>query len=311
VAPPQADPAERPEPTSGQFRAAAAGPPAPPAPDFRGQPDAPPDAGDPDRYRALRELGFPEQSGYPGPDPGDFGRAAGPPGGFHPPQPDQFPPPGRFSPPGQRAGDVQPGAFQPGAGPDDLGHIGEPGRYPGPPGGPYGAAAPPGQAYGRPAGPHGVPGGFADPDEAGGPPPAGPPTAVGGWQPPEQGRFETFRPEASAAPDAKDEAEPTPQVRNGRVLAAVITGAVLLLVLPFAVIWGFMAAWGNDPGFDVGSCVKQSGTRAEAADCGDVGAFEVVSKVANESECPDPNQPAAILPDNEGRDRVLCLKPAK
>jgi hypothetical protein len=98
-------------------------------------------------------------------------------------------------------------------------------------------------------------------------------------------------------------------MRNGRVLLAVLTGAALLLVLPFLIVWAVTRSSG-DSSFEVGSCVKQSGTAAVAANCGDVGAFKVVSKVADKSDCPDPNQPAAILPDNEGKERVLCLGPA-
>jgi hypothetical protein len=107
-------------------------------------------------------------------------------------------------------------------------------------------------------------------------------------------------------------ADPQPQVRNGRVLLAVVAAAILLLALPFGILVGIGAMRGSSGGdFEVGSCVKRSGAQAEVTDCGDSGAFEVVSKVGNESQCPDKNQPHAVLPDSEGNERVLCLRPAK
>jgi hypothetical protein len=127
----------------------------------------------------------------------------------------------------------------------------------------------------------------------------------GAWQPAEHGRFDSFRPEEKAA---EPEPEPTPQVRNGRVLLAVLAAAALLLIVPFAIVWALTRSSGESS-FEVGSCVKESGSAAVSADCSEVGAYEVVSKVADAAECPDRNQPNAILPDNKGKDRVLCLKP--
>jgi hypothetical protein len=173
----------------------------------------------------------------------------------------------------------------------------------------YGTAAPPHaqeHASGRPGWPHGGPGGPGGPPEhAGfgdlGAPPRGPQD----WQRPDESRLE-----ARAEPDAP--ADPPPQVRNGRVLLAVVAAAVLLLALPFGIIWGVAAMRGASGGdFEVGSCVKRSGAQAEVTDCGDSGAFEVVSKVGNESQCQDKNQPHAVLPDSAGNERVLCLRPAK
>ena len=64
-------------------------------------------------------------------------------------------------------------------------------------------------------------------------------------------------------------------------------------------------------GFDpaVGSCVKQSGETAVPADCGEQGAFSVVSKVDNKDKCADLTQPTVSV-ENGGTTRVLCLKPA-
>jgi hypothetical protein len=258
------------------------------------QPGQHPGPGDQDRYRALREsYGPPENQGRPGPHQGDFG----PPGAYPRPderaRPDQFRQPGAFAEPGGRPEESSgPGEYAPHGGrPEPYAHS------------PYGVGAPPGdRAYDQPPGTYGPgQGGFDGPDAA----PGGP----GGWQQGDQGRFDSYRPEEQTGSEA--EPEPTPHVRNGRVLAAVIGAALLLLVLPLGISWGiWLASSSGNPSFDVGSCVKQSGTKADAVDCAEAGAFQIVSKVANESECPDRNQPAAILPDGEGREKVLCLKPA-
>lgn len=136
----------------------------------------------------------------------------------------------------------------------------------------------------------------------------GGPAQPGGWPGTEPGRFESFRPDDK--PPAEDLPEPTPQIRNGRVLLAVLAGAALLLIVPFAIVWALTKPGGGDSGFEVGSCVKQSGSNAVTAQCSDEGAFEVVSKVAKESDCPDPKQPAVVQQEQEGTNRVLCLKPA-
>lgn len=55
--------------------------------------------------------------------------------------------------------------------------------------------------------------------------------------------------------------------------------------------------------------MKQSGTSAVAADCGEPGAFSVVSKVDNKDKCADLAQPSVSV-ESGGTTRVLCLKPA-
>ncbi|MBC9004777.1 LppU/SCO3897 family protein, partial [Micromonospora aurantiaca (nom. illeg.)] len=125
---------------------------------------------------------------------------------------------------------------------------------------------------------------------------------------PEQGRFDAFKPDAA---EAQTEAPP-PKVRNGRVLAAVLIAAVLILAVPLGLLT-LLGKVGDDKsaGFDpaVGSCVKQSGTSAVAADCGEPGAFSVVSKVDNKDKCADLAQPSVSV-ESGGTTRVLCLKPA-
>jgi len=114
-------------------------------------------------------------------------------------------------------------------------------------------------------------------------------------------------PAAAAAPPAGEE-QPTPQVRNGRVLLAVLCAAVLLLVVPLGIVW--LATRSSDVSFEVGSCVRQSGSGAVAADCDDANAYVVVSKVDNQEKCTNPpNQPYVVI-DDGGKDNVLCLRPA-
>ncbi|MFD6567614.1 hypothetical protein [Micromonospora profundi] len=125
----------------------------------------------------------------------------------------------------------------------------------------------------------------------------------------DQGRFDAFKPDAEE-PKAEP---PTPKVRNGRVLAAVLVAAVLILAVPLGLLMLLGKFGGNDnaPAFDpaVGTCVKQAGQAASAVDCGEAGAFTIVSKVDSKDKCADPAQPHVVLP-GDGANRVLCLKPA-
>ncbi|MET8906129.1 hypothetical protein [Micromonospora sp. NPDC004551] len=201
-----------------------------------------------------------------------------------------------------------PAAHQDPFGPPNGQHdpFGGPGNGPGDP---FGAPAGGRASVGVPgSGPMGEPGGFPPafpppPQQA---PPAWPQAGPGGD--PDQGRFEAFKPEAEPKTEA-----PTPKVRNGRVLAAVLIAAVLILAVPLGLLTLLGKIGGDDKpaGFDpaVGSCVKQSGTSAVAADCGEQGAFTVVSKVDSKDKCADPAQPQVVLP-GDGTNRVLCLKPA-
>lgn len=139
---------------------------------------------------------------------------------------------------------------------------------------------------------------------------AGPATAI--WSAPddeEQKRFNAFRSEGDEKPAEETSAsEPTPQVRNGRVFLAVLTVAVLLLVVPLGIVW-LVTQPGNTFNPKVGDCVKQSGNQALAADCSEPGAYTIVSRVDNKDKCPDPNQPHVMMPGG-GAEKVLCLKAA-
>ncbi|MEU4333160.1 hypothetical protein AB0F59_00880 [Micromonospora lupini] len=125
----------------------------------------------------------------------------------------------------------------------------------------------------------------------------------------DQGRFDAFKPDAE---EPKAEL-PVPKVRNGRVLAAVLIAAVLILAVPLGLLMllGKFGGGDDSPAFDpaVGTCVKQVGQGASAVDCGEAGAFTIVSKVDAKDKCADPVQPHVVLP-GEGTNRVLCLKPA-
>ncbi|MEU6025025.1 hypothetical protein [Micromonospora sp. NPDC047134] len=196
----------------------------------------------------------------------------------------------------------------------------------GPSGDPFGA--PPGDPFGGPSGgaardPFGGPndrpgvtyGSPARPDSGGNHTTAFPsgPQANAPWSPdapaaePEQGRFDAFKPVAEPAADA-----PPPKVRNGRVLAAVLVAAVLILAIPLGLLLLLGKFGGSDDNaFDpaVGSCVKRSGETAIEAVCGEPETFSVVSKVDSKDKCPDPALPYVELRGNV-ENPVLCLKNA-
>ncbi|MEH1164773.1 hypothetical protein V6V47_05235 [Micromonospora sp. CPCC 205539] len=180
-------------------------------------------------------------------------------------------------------------------------------------GGPGSPSAGAGTVHGAPS--FGGPGFGGEPASGGGFPPAFPPApqqpAPSWGQEPgdsDEDRFAAFK------PDAEPKVEPpTPKVRNGRVLAAVLVAAVLILAVPLGllILLGKVGDKDEAPSFDpaVGTCVKQSGQGASAADCGEADAFTVVSKVDAKDKCADVTQPHVVLP-GDGTNRVLCLKPA-
>lgn len=59
----------------------------------------------------------------------------------------------------------------------------------------------------------------------------------------------------------------------------------------------------NPPTYDVGSCVQESGGKADPVSCSDPDAYQILSKQHDRSQCSDPNQPYATLNGS-----VLCLK---
>lgn len=225
--------------------------------------------------------GYPEQAGF----------AAGPPAGFAPPQgaPTEYgqpAPPDYGQPPRPEYGQpIQP----------EYGQAGQP-------------AYPPHQPFGQPGGQPGSQAGaqaglqqYYGPN---GPPPGGPEVFPANPAD-DQAKFDTFKPDAPA------ESPPAAKERNGRVLAMVIAAAVLILAVPLGTVWLFTRG-GSDNAFNpaVGSCVRQSGNGAVAADCGDANAFTVVSKVDTKAQCEDQRQPHIVIAGSNGKDQVLCLRPA-
>jgi hypothetical protein len=163
-------------------------------------------------------------------------------------------------------------------------------------------------------GPGAGPAPYGEPGQGGFPPayqaPGQQPGPSWGQEPAQdQDRFNAFKPDAAEEP--KTEA-PTPKVRNGRVLAAVLVAAVLILAVPLGLLMLLgKVGGGSETPFDpaVGSCVKQAGDSAAAATCGEAGTFSVVSKVDAKEKCADPAQPYVVL-KGDVPNKVLCLKPS-
>ena len=166
--------------------------------------------------------------------------------------------------------------------------------------------------YGEHPAPYGEHNAFAPAVPTSGPPgrPGSPAPAGLQWGPePEsdQGRFDAFKPD-----EAPKVEPPAPKVRNGRVLLAVLVAAVLLLGVPLGALWliGKSGDSADPSSFnpEVGACVKQSGDKPVMADCGDEGAFQVVSKVPDKAQCTDVTQPHIVAPLGDGKEQVLCLQ---
>jgi collagen type III alpha len=166
------------------------------------------------------------------------------------------------------------------------------------------AAPPAGQPYPQAVSPAGHPATLPGyPAGAPGQPQVQPSPAAPGAAYPrdDQSRFDAFRSEP-------DQSALTPQVRSGRVLVAVIAAAVLLLVVPLGIVW--LVTRPAPPTFEVGECVRQSGTAAVEASCADGGAYRIVAKTDSADRCEDIRQPYAVLPARGGKEQVLCLQPA-
>jgi hypothetical protein len=121
----------------------------------------------------------------------------------------------------------------------------------------------------------------------------------------DQGRFDAFKAEATAATPEKAE---TPSVRMMPVLLSVVLAAVLVVGLAMGLVW-LIAPSHSGIDVKVGDCVKRDGDKAVTATCGDPGAFQVLSTVDTKEQCPDPGQPYVLNPTSDGRTQVLCLKP--
>lgn len=139
-------------------------------------------------------------------------------------------------------------------------------------------------------------------------PPPVPPSAqpVTPPSPAEQERFNAFQPEAAPSADTESE-NPPPQVRNGRVLLAVLTAAVLILAIPLGLLW-LLGMIDRQPDFNpaIGACVKQADDSAVETSCDDPDAYRIVAKVDDEAECGNPH----ISLTSGGKQQFLCLQPA-
>jgi len=76
---------------------------------------------------------------------------------------------------------------------------------------------------------------------------------------------------------------------------------IALLVVLLAI--GALYYTSRPNSYDVGSCVTEAGGKATQVSCSTNGAYQIVSRVSDHSQCPDPNEPYAKL-----NGAVLCLK---
>jgi hypothetical protein len=112
------------------------------------------------------------------------------------------------------------------------------------------------------------------------------------------------------APPAGQPGEAAPRKGRRGLIIGVVAGCVLLL-LALAATGITIALNRTATSFSVDSCVKRKGEDAVKASCDDSAAYKVVSKVDKKESCPDQNQPFVIVTGSDGKDQVLCLRPAK
>ena len=133
------------------------------------------------------------------------------------------------------------------------------------------------------------------------------------------------QPDAGAAPDASrppgaagpaptdgsaagtaEELDPKAGPPVGLIVGAVIAGAAVLVLaalgMPF--LLSKLRPPAQGPTYAVGDCVVQDGDNAVIADCTEPQAYEIVSRVATATDCPDPTLPTVAA----GED-VFCLEP--
>jgi hypothetical protein len=130
------------------------------------------------------------------------------------------------------------------------------------------------------------------------PPISGPPAGLGQQGNPNQ------QAGSIPAPQFTDEAAAATEGGHSRLrVIGYISIAVLVVVL--GVLALSYTASPTPPAYKVGSCVQESGGKAEEIACSESGAYQIVSKVSDHTKCPDPAQPYATV----SGDSVLCLKP--
>ncbi|GAA5177052.1 hypothetical protein GCM10023322_00740 [Rugosimonospora acidiphila] len=197
--------------------------------------------------------------------------------------------------------------------PTQYGGSAQSGARDGAPSGTYGA---PTQQYGQPTQQYGAPAQqqYGQPTDRYGSPTQqyGQPTQQYGGGQYGAGQGQYADPEAERFGPRGDADEQGPGGDGGSRRKVVLIGAVIAVVVIIAVIIIAVVAkskGGND--YAIGSCVKEAGTKATVADCGDAGAYSIVSKAASPDKCTDQTQPYVVLHSKGSADQVLCLKPVK
>jgi hypothetical protein len=95
--------------------------------------------------------------------------------------------------------------------------------------------------------------------------------------------------------------------RRGLIIGGVIAAVLIVLAAAGLLVTRYFT---QSSSFAVGSCVKQTDSKATAANCSDANAFTVVTKVDKREDCPDLNQPFVVVERRGGKTEVLCLRPA-
>jgi hypothetical protein len=94
------------------------------------------------------------------------------------------------------------------------------------------------------------------------------------------------------------------------MLIGVAVAVVLIVLIGAGIAVKALLNDNTTPKFAVGSCVKQSGSRAEQVDCSTAGAFRVVSRETRREDCADQSMPVVRINSSGGKEGVLCLEPA-
>jgi hypothetical protein len=232
-----------------------------------------PEYGQPQDYGQQPEYGQPQDYGQQHPG---YGQQPPPSYGQSPPPYGQQQP----QPYGQQQQPYSPSQYEP-----------QPG-YQAPADGPYGTPSGP-PAYGTPSG------AYAQQTNVYG-------AAPDYGAPGQQQQFDPSTGHPDAAPTGPDETDPAKRKKLLLILGVVGVIAVVALIVTGVAL----AMRGTGGTFAVGDCVKQSGSKAVKAGCGEASAFRVVSKVDKQSDCPDASQQPYVVLTKDGKDQVFCLRPA-
>jgi hypothetical protein len=122
-----------------------------------------------------------------------------------------------------------------------------------------------------------------------------------------QGHDPQDREDSTSAWNGDDKPESDGKKKRLLLILALVAAITLLAVVGTLIT---LAVRGPDVNFAINDCVKQDGSKAAKASCSEGGAYKVVNKVTQQSECPDPNQPFVVVSRSDSKDDVLCLRPA-